>query len=157
MEGIVICDLRFLRDIYEIGLLDKVFALPIAFHSSDFVYDNIIPESCALKCKELRENGKFIIDTIPGNEIDNILDYRKKGLSFDDATVWYISKKFDLSLLTDDFVLRRYLAEDSRTVIGILDILKMLISEGQITKSEALSAISELNKLGRDFSEGSIK
>lgn len=153
MEGIVICDLRFLRDIYEIGLLEKVFALPIAFHTSDFVYDNIIPEECALECKRLRENGKFIVDTIPGKEVGNILEYRKRGLSFDDATVWYIAKKLDFGLLTDDFVLRRYLVEDSRNVIGILDILDRLEKVNLIDKKTKSKALSELIKLGREIPE----
>ncbi|MCQ2147091.1 MAG: hypothetical protein MJZ16_06190 [Bacteroidales bacterium] len=151
MEGIVICDLRFLRDIFETGLLDKVFELPINFHTSDFVYDNIVPEECAKKCKTLRENGTFVVDTIPGKEFENILECRKRGLSFDDATAWYIARKFGLGLLTDDFVLKRHLVEDSKKVIGILDILDMLVSNSLISVDRKEEALSELRKLGREF------
>jgi len=156
MEGIVICDLKFFRDIYEIGLLDKVFCLPVVFHTSDFVYDNLVPDGCMQKCREYREQDRLIVDTIPGKELDNILDLRMKGLSFDDATVWYISRKFGFKLLTDDFLLGQYLREDSKEVLGILDVLKMLISNNLIRKECAAEKLDELKNWGREFSKEEI-
>ncbi len=89
---------------------------------------------------------------IETNEIEDyygitVLLNQTKGLSFEDCSVWYYSKKKKGALLTGDAKLRRHAEKDNVQVRGILFVFDEIVKQNLLKPAEAALKISQLKQI----------
>lgn len=106
---IVINDANILIDLVKLELLEAFSKLTFDLHTTDFVIEELSDQQRG-PITELSESNKLgIIETIKIEDfqgINSILE-NSSGLSFEDCSVWYYSKKLSGILLTGDGKLRK--------------------------------------------------
>lgn len=119
---IVINDANILIDLVKLDLLNIFSKLPFDLHTTDFVYEEL-NEDQKSPVSILSENGFLkIIETeeiIDFQSISELLE-SSSGLSFEDCSVWYYSKKLSGILLTGDAKLRKQVSKQGIEVRGII-------------------------------------
>ena len=147
---IVINDANILIDLVQLKLLKQFSELPFELYTTDVVYDEIHVEQ-----KEtldlLQQKGILNIIEIEESSDDyqgifNLLS-KSRGLSFEDCTVWFYSKKMEGTLLTGDGQLRKCATKDKVEVRGIIYIFDELVKNDIIDLKIAIIKIKELESL----------
>jgi len=69
---------------------------------------------------------------------------KSTGLSFEDCSVWYYSKKMSGILLTGDGKLRKQASKDNIEVRGIIYLFDVLLNQNLISSQEAVEKIKQL-------------
>jgi len=146
---IVINDANILIDLAKLELLDVFSGLAFDFYTTDFVLEELNKTQRKLVDKMVNDCVLNIIET--ENEIDflgiNDLLTNSKGLSFEDCSVWYYSKKMNGILLTGDGKLRKQARKDEVEIRGIIYIFDELLAQGLISYETAISKMKLLNQL----------
>lgn len=146
---IVINDANILIDLVKLDLLNIFSKLPFDLHTTDFVYE------------ELNENQKSPISILSENgflkiiETEEIIDFQSisellessSGLSFEDCSVWYYSKKLSGTLLTGDAKLRKQVSKQGIEVRGIIYVFDELVKYKLLDYSIAVEKIEQLYQL----------
>jgi len=146
---IVINDANILIDLAKLDLLDVFSKLPFDLYTTDFVYEELNEEQKS-PVSVLHKKGYLkIIET------EEILDFQSitellessSGLSFEDCSVWYYSKKLSGTLLTGDGKLRKQVSKQGIEVRGIIYVLDELLKQNLIDFSNAVKKIKQLFQL----------
>ena len=146
---IVINDANILIDLAKLDLLDVFSKLPFDLYTTDFVYEELNAEQKS-PVSVLHEKGYLkIIET------EEILDFQSitgllessSGLSFEDCSVWYYSKKLSGTLLTGDGKLRKQVSKQGIEVRGIIYVLDELLKQNLIDFPNAVKKIKQLFQL----------
>jgi len=113
---IVINDTNIFLDLYDIGLLDTFFRLPMRVHTVDFVVNEITRPSQAQAIQQLIDKGMLVVKDYPATDITNLYQFNVEcggNLTLTDSTVIYYAKSLtDCRILTGD---RSPVAESCRT------------------------------------------
>jgi predicted nucleic acid-binding protein len=146
---IVINDANILIDLAKLNLLDLFSKLPFDLYTTDFVYEELNEEQKS-SVSVLHKKGYLkIIET------EEILDFQSitellessSGLSFEDCSVWYYSKKLSGTLLTGDGKLRKQVSKQGIEVRGIIYVLDELLKQNLIDFPNAVKKIKQLLQL----------
>lgn len=161
---IVINDANILIDLVKLKLLQQFAQLPFQLYTTDVVYEEIKDHQKepirALHKKELL----YIIEIEESsNDYDGIFELliKSNGLSFEDCSVLYYSKKMEGTLLTGDGKLRKFASKDNVEVRGVIYIFDELLDHGLLDYETAFYKIKELcktnNRLPKKQIESRIK
>tara|TARA_B100001146_G_scaffold217296_1_gene221725 strand:- start:472 stop:987 length:516 start_codon:yes stop_codon:yes gene_type:complete len=146
---IVINDANILIDLAKLDLLDVFSKLPFDLHTTDFVYEEL-NEDQKSPVSILSQNGFLkIIETeeiVDFQSITELLD-SSNGLSFEDCSVWYYSKKLSGTLLTGDGKLRKQVSKQGIEVRGIIYIFDELVKYKLLEYSIAIEKMERLYQL----------
>ena len=149
MERIVISDTNILIDLLRMGLVSEFFMLPCEIHTVDMVIREIEYSDQKDVIMNVIKMGKLIIDSIPSENIDEVLNLMSGNLSITDSAVWYQAKKISALLLTGDNRLRKLAERDGVRVAGVLFILDKLVEYKIIQAgfaADCLESLREKNK-----------
>lgn len=143
---IVINDANILIDLVKLELIDAFSKLDFDLHTTDFVLDELNDEQ-KTPIVNLNNGKKLTViettETIDFQGITTILE-KSTGLSFEDCSVWYYSKKMSGILLTGDGKLRKQASKDKIEVRGIIYLFDVLLNQKLISFQEAIEKIKQL-------------
>lgn len=143
---IVINDANILIDLVKLELIDAFSKLDFDLHTTDFVLDELNDEQ-KTPIVNLNNGKKLTViettETIDFQGITTILE-KSTGLSFEDCSVWYYSKKMSGILLTGDGKLRKQASKDKIEVRGIIYLFDVLLNQKLISFQEAIEKLKQL-------------
>lgn len=155
---IVINDANILIDLAKLELIEIFSNINFDLHTTDFVIEELNDEQHKPVSK-LIKNGKLKVieteDAIDFQGIINILDH-SSGLSFEDCSVWYYSKKLTGALLTGDGKLRKQATKEGIEVRGIIFVFDELLKQGLISFNVAINKIEDLSILNNRLPQKAI-
>ena len=154
---IFINDANVLIDLVELDLVSEFASLPYELHTTDFVL-NEINEEQKIKIFPITEANKLNVilsDIVDLGKINDLLKLAR-GLSFEDCSVWYYSKKMNGILVTGDGKLRKTAQKDGIEVRGSIFILDELLKYELISFSIAIEKIRLLYELNNRLPENEL-
>jgi rRNA-processing protein FCF1 len=158
---IVINDTNIFLDLFDIGLLDTFFRLPIRVHTVDFVVNEISHPNQAQAIRDLIDKGMLIVKDYPATNIPDLFQFNVEcggNLTLTDSTVIYYAKSLtDCRILTGDRQLRNRAERRGIKVSGILYIFDWLVEEGLVTHSVASKKLSELFKINTRLPKSEVE
>jgi hypothetical protein len=123
------------------GLLLELFALPIAFASTDFV----MHELPAGEVAQLQALG-LVIETLDAEAMAALFtltgEHHNSALA--DVSCYYVARLKGWPLLTGDGQLRRQAEKDGIEVRGALWLLDQLVAHGVIASNHAAAALQAM-------------
>jgi predicted nucleic acid-binding protein len=143
---IVINDANILIDLVKLELINAFSKLDFDLHTTDFILDELNDEQ-RTPIVNLNSGKKLtVIETIETTDFQGITTILEKstGLSFEDCSVWYYSKKMSGILLTGDRKLRKQASKDNIEVRGIIYLFDVLLNQNLISFQEAVEKIKQL-------------
>ncbi|WP_179004438.1 hypothetical protein [Winogradskyella forsetii] len=156
---IIINDANILIDLVKLELLEAFSKLNFDLYTTDFVIEELNDKQRA-PITELSESNKLgIIETIAIEDFQgiNIILENSSGLSFEDCSVWYYSKKLSGVLLTGDGKLRKQASKDDLEVRGIIYLFDEFLSQELIIFEVAVEKIIQLNLLNNRLPKKEIQ
>ena len=146
---VVINDANILIDLARLELLSEFSKLDFEIYTTDFVLEELNTEQ-KLPVNELVESESIIL--IQTEEIEDYSGIRQllessTGLSFEDCSVWYYSKKYKGTLLTGDGKLKKEARKNGIEVRGIVYLFDELLRQNIIDFEIAMVKIEELKQL----------
>jgi rRNA-processing protein FCF1 len=132
-------DANILFDFVAGDIFDILFLLPFDFHTSDIVADEI---SDSYSDKQLTQSGLEIL-TLDDSEVLEIFTLKQEHieLSVEDVSVYFLSRKHNTIILSNDGPLRE-LADSSRIEYhGTLWLLEEMIQGEILTPQDAAVAL----------------
>ena len=156
---IVINDANILIDLAKLELIQLFAKMSFDLHTTDFVVEELNDEQLE-PVSELIKSGRLkVIETEDAEDfqgITNILE-NSSGLSFEDCSVWYYSKKLAGALLTGDGKLRKQAAKEGIEVRGIIFIFDELLKQELISFPQAIDKIEKLSLLNNRLPKKEIE
>ena len=135
-------DANILLDFITGDIIDALFLLPFDFHTSDIVAHEI---SKSFSGKQLRQLGLIILD-LEEPEVLEIFTLKQEHieLSIEDVSVYFLSRKHDAMILSNDSPLRD-LADTSKIEYhGTLWLLGELIEKDLLLTWDAARALRQM-------------
>jgi len=156
---IVINDANILIDLVKLELLDAFSKLNFDLHTTDFVIEELNDEQKEPITALNRLNKLSIIETITIEDFQGIngLLVKSSGLSFEDCSVWYYSKKLSGVLLTGDGKLRKQASKDNLEVRGIIYLFDEFLNQNIISFEDAVEKIKQLKLLNNRLPKKEIE
>lgn len=155
---IVINDANILIDLVKLELIDAFSKLDFDLHTTDFVLDELNDEQ-RTPIVNLNNGKKLtVIETIETTDFQGITTILEKstGLSFEDCSVWYYSKKLEGALLTGDGKLRKEVSKDGIEVRGIIYLFDELLRQELLTFELAIYKMEDLKILNNRLPQKEI-
>ena len=146
---VFINDANILIDIVKLDLLSQFSELSYDLYTTDFILEEINQEQ-RLEIDRLIDEGKFnIIFTSDIKDFQAINDLLKNasGLSFEDCSAWYYTKKMNGTLITGDKKLRKMVEKNGIEVRGLIFILDEILNQELISFPDAVQKIELLYQL----------
>jgi len=137
-------DANILFDFVAGDIFDQLFLLPLDFHTSDIVAYEI---SGSYSGRQLTQRGLEIL-ALDDSEVLEIFTMKQEhsGLSVEDVSVFFLSRKHGTLILSNDGLLRE-LADASRIEYhGTLWLLDEMIQKEILQPREAASALRSMLK-----------
>lgn len=156
-EKYVICDKNILMDLYKTGLLGDCSSLPFEAHTTDFVIEKIAVSEQKDEIMKLSNNGHLIVDSIPQEEISDMLSLLEGDLSIADCSGWYCAKRNNWIMVSGDKKLGTRAEEDGIQVRGFLFVLDQLIEHNTIPKANAAEILEELFNLSNRLTVNAVE
>ena len=148
---IVINDTNIFLDLYDIGLLDDFFQLPIRVHTVDFVINEITHPDQQKVIQQLISKGILFVKDYPATRIPNLYQFNIEcggNLTLTDSTVIFYAQTLDnCRILTGDRQLRNRAEERGIIVSGILYVFDQLVEHNLIPPYEASQKLEALFKI----------
>jgi hypothetical protein len=140
-------DANILLDFIAGDIFDQLFLLPVDLNTSDIVAYEI---SKSYSERQLTQQGLEIL-ALDDSEVLEIFTIKREhaGLSVEDVSVYFLSRKHNTIILSNDGLLRE-LADASRIEYhGTLWILEEMIREEILQPQDAASALRSMLKSKR--------
>lgn len=156
---IVINDANILIDLAKLELIQVFTKISFDLHTTDFVIEELNDEQQKPVSKLIKSGKLKIIETEDAKDfqgITNILE-NSSGLSFEDCSVWYYSKKLSGALLTGDGKLRKQATKEGIQVRGIIFIFDELLKQELISFTLAIDKIEKLSLLNNRLPKKEIE
>ncbi len=156
--NVLVNDANILIDLAKIGLIDKFSDLNFDLYTTDFVLEELNQDQqiSVQELINLDKIGLITTETIEDFQGINDLLEKASGLSFQDCSIWYYSKKMGGTLITGDGKLRKAATKDGIEVRGIIYILDEILRQGKITFAIAIEKIELLYKLNDRLPRGEL-
>lgn len=156
---IVINDANILIDLAKLELIQVFSKINFDLHTTDFVIEELNDEQRNPVSKLIKSKKLTVIETqdiLDFQGITSILE-NSSGLSFEDCSVWYYSKKLSGALLTGDGKLRKQAIKEGIEVRGIIFIFDELLKQNLITFKIAIDRIEKLSLLNNRLPKKEIE
>ena len=156
---IVINDANILIDLAKLELIPVFAKINFDLYTTDFVIEELNDEQRKPVSKIIKSGKLKVIETedaIDFQGITNILE-NSSGLSFEDCSVWYYSKKISGALLTGDGRLRKQATKEGIEVRGIIFVFDELLKQGLISFTTAIVKIENLSLLNNRLPKKEIE
>lgn len=139
-------DTNILIDLAELDLLNAFAQLDVELHTTDFIIAELEDSEQKAKVVELIDENLLFVSTLNSMEMVDVFNIQAEnnGLSLEDCSVWYYTKKHDGILLTGDGKLRKQAKSNGLLVKGIIYIFDELILNGIISPPEAIAKAHQL-------------
>ena len=146
---ILINDANILIDLVKVDLLNQFASLSYDLYTTDFILEEVNQKQKEKINKVISDDKITLIITSQIEDFQGIYDLLaiSSGLSFEDCSVWYYSKKMDGTLITGDRKLRKIVERNEIEVRGIIFILDEILSQGLISFDIAIEKIKLLYQL----------
>lgn len=144
---IIVSDTNIFIDLYSVGLLEAMCALPYDVRTVDFVVAEIINPEQTAALSALIADRKVKVESFDWKELEEILDEHSNvpgNISIPDCSVCYYARKYSATLLTGDRQLRRYAETCNVPVRGILFIFDQMVMENILLPKVAAEKLLEL-------------
>lgn len=156
---ILINDANIFIDLVKLELLVAFSNLSFDLHTTDFVIEELNGEQQVhiIKLSEFKRLNVIETNTIEDFlGINGILE-NSNGLSFEDCSVWYYSKKLSGVLLTGDGKLRKLASKDDIEVRGVIYLFDEFLIQNLISFEEAVEKIKQLRLLNNRLPKKEIE
>ena len=148
---IVINDTNIFLDLYDVGLLDTFFQLPVQVHTVDFVVDEIKQPAQHSVIQDFIRRGMLMVKDYSSEGLANLYQFNIEcggNLTLADSTVIYYAQSIDgCRILTGDRQLRNRAEERGIIVSGILYVFDLLVEHRLISPPEAAQKLEDLFKI----------
>ena len=146
---ILINDANILIDLVKLEFLEAFLKLDFDLYTTDFVIEELSDKQKLPITKLNRLKKLSIIETTSIDDFQGINRILKKssGLSFEDCSVWYYSKKLSGVLLTGDKKLKKQASKDNIEVRGIIYLFDEFLNQDLISFHKAVEKIQQLKLL----------
>lgn len=157
----VVSDTNIFLDLFDVGLLDLFFQLPIRVHTVDFVINEIKKVDQHTAIQQLIANGKIIVNAYPSEDLLNLYLFNVEcggNLTLTDSTVIYYAQSLEnCRLLTGDRQLRIRAEQKGIIVSGILHVFDQLVENSLLLPGEASKKLEELFKINSRLPKGEVE
>ncbi|MDD3479231.1 MAG: hypothetical protein PHI42_02435 [Paludibacteraceae bacterium] len=156
---VVINDANILIDLAHLEMLTVFSELNFELYTTDFILEELNPTQRALVDSLVIDEKIIVLETNETEDfigITNLLE-NTNGLSFEDCSVWYYSKKMNGTLLTGDAKLRKHAQNDSVEVRGIIFIFDEIVRQNLLLPSEAAIKIDQLKHINSRLPKNEIE
>ena len=146
---IAVNDANLLIDLWEVGLIDLFFQLPLSFHTTQLIISEL-DEKQAESLAVYIEQGRLTVRHLTRAEIDNLgsLSVDSRKLSRQDLSVYFYAKELiDCMILTGDNRLRKEAERQGFEVHGILWVFEQLLENNIIDRKLAREQLQNLMKI----------
>jgi len=142
---IAVNDANVLIDLVKLDLIDQFFSLPMKFHTTDIILDELHHDQQEA-LKPHIENGTFKILSLTPDDLMEIyiLQSQRRQLSIKDCSAIVCSRNINATLITSDNNLRNFATIQNVDVRGHLWVFDQMLFCGVISP---LDAIQKLNHL----------
>ena len=158
---IVVNDTNIFLDLYDIGLLDKFFQLPIRVHTVDLVINEITRPNQMQAIRMLIDKGMLVVKDYPATTIPDLFQFTIEcggNLTFTDSTVIYYARSLaDSRILTGDRQLRNRAEQRGIKVSGILYVFAQLVEQGLLSPAIAAQKLSKLFKINTRLPKSDVE
>jgi hypothetical protein len=140
---LLVSDANIFIDLEKIGLLIEFSKLNIEISTSDFVFDELNQRQ-----QQLVTSLQIYIYTLDTDELVGFFTaYQALGqvkILPQDYSIYYIAKKYDAHLLSNDKALRKFSNKNSVSVKGIFYILDLIIEQSELERDDLYTSIQML-------------
>ena len=145
---IAVNDANLLIDLWEVGLLNLFFHLPLSFHTTQLIISEL-DEKQVENLAAYIEQGKLTVRHLTRAEIDDLdsLSVNSRKLSRQDLSVYFYAKELiDCMILTGDNRLRKEAERQGFEVHGILWVFEQMLENNIIDRPLASEKLQNLMK-----------
>jgi len=142
---VFINDANILIDLVKLHIEEAFLSLHFDLYTTDFVFFELTDaQQLSVTSDRLK-----IIGTEASEDFAGIaaLNNSHKGVSFEDCSVWYYSKKMNATLITGDGTLRKKVIQSGLEVKGIIFILEEIKNQQKLPLNECIQKMEELKLL----------
>jgi len=135
-------DTNIFFDFIAGDIFDQLFLLPFNFHTSEFIPKEISGSFSRQQLKNLGVNLLILSDA----EVNDVYAIKQQHieLSVEDVSVFYLSRKHEILILSSDELLRNLAAESGIEYHGTLWLLEELIKNDLLSSQEAAIALRKM-------------
>jgi len=148
---IIINDTNVFLDLYDVGLLETFFQLPVTVHTIDLVVNEITRPDEQKAIQALIGKGQLLVKEYSAQDLNDLFMFNVAcggNLTLTDSTVIYYAKSLpDCRILTGDRQLRNRAEQRGIKVSGILYVFDQLVEHGLLSHVEAAKRLSALFKI----------
>ncbi len=158
---IIINDTNVFLDLYDVGLLETFFQLPVTVHTIDLVVNEIIRPAEQKAIQALIGKGQLLVKEYSAQDLNDLFMFNVAcggNLTLTDSTVIYYAKSLpECRILTGDRQLRNRAEQRGIKVSGILYVFDQLVEHGLLSHEEAAKRLSALFRINTRLPKGEIE
>ncbi|MFN3379829.1 MAG: hypothetical protein ACK41O_10265 [Runella zeae] len=139
-------DANLFIDLYEVQLTATFFGLPLVFHTTQLILNELEDEQVA-QLQPYIQNGSLYVRHLSREEIESLdaLTPHSRKLSRQDLSVYFYAREIGkCMILTGDNRLRKEAQRQGFEVHGILWVLEQMVIEALLTPNDAVTALQNL-------------
>lgn len=158
---IIINDTNLFLDLYDVGLLDTFFKLPVTVHTIDLVVNEITRPDEQKAIQALIGKGQLLVKEYSAQDLNDLFIFNTAcggNLTLTDSTVIYYAKSLpDCRILTGDRQLRNRAEQRGIKVSGILYVFDQLVEHGLLSHAEAAKQLAALFRINPRLPRGEVE
>jgi predicted nucleic acid-binding protein len=143
---IAVNDANLFIDLWEIKLIETFFQLPLEFHTTQLILNELEPEQ-RKEFTNFIEANKLKVRYLTREEIDDLdsISVNSRKLSRQDLSVYFYAKELNnCMILTGDNRLRKEAQRQGFEVHGILWVFEQMVEKGLLQAKFASEKLQEL-------------
>lgn len=153
--NVAVNDATLLMDLFELDLVESFFELPLEFHVTQLVIQEL-EEYQILGLKKFIEIKRLTVRHLTLSEIDSLNDNYPNTAIFTqgDLSIYFYAKKLsNCMILTADNLLKREAKRHGFEVYGILWVFEKLVQNKILSHEVATSKLDILMKMNAGITE----
>jgi len=144
---IAITDACIFIDLHDLNLTISFFSLDLEVHTSLDVFNELYPEQQNLLKAFISVNKLTIHNLLEIDRLEILEAGYPRFLSEMDKTVLHLAKKYNVTVLSSDKLVRNYAKSQAIDYHGMLWIFDQFILEKILTTQEAIGKLNDLIRL----------
>lgn len=155
---IFVNDTNILIDLAKLDLLEAFSKLDALLYTTDVVIEELEDSRQRDQINHLINHGILEVLSMEGEELIEIYTLKEEntGLSFEDCSVWFLTKKHGGTLLTGDGKLRKQARKKGVDVRGILFVFDEFLKNGILEYPTARDKLIQLREMNSRLPEKEI-
>lgn len=142
---IAVNDANLFIDLWEVKLIETFFQLPLEFHTTQLILNELEAEQLA-QLNGFIESNDLKVRYLKREEIDGLdsISVNSRKLSREDLSVYFYAKELTCMILTGDNRLRKEAQRQGFEVHGILWVFEQMVENGLLKAQLASEKLQEL-------------